>query len=55
MIRDLRNLVMTGIDADGVNQFERVVEQTLTFLPEGAQYLNSLLEKYPAFTLGWVF
>lgn len=33
MIKDKRALEMNGIDATGAEQFERILEDTLTFFP----------------------
>ncbi|MGI1896351.1 tetratricopeptide repeat protein, partial [Vibrio campbellii] len=55
MIKDKRALEMNGIDAAGAEQFERILEDTLTFLPSAMSDLDQLLLRYPDFMMGWIF
>ena len=55
MIKDKRALEMNGIDAAGAEQFERILEDTLTFLPSAMSDLEQLLLRYPDFMMGWIF
>ena len=55
MIKDKRSLATSGIDEAGIILFERILEDTLTFLPNAMKDLDQLLNVYPSFTLGWIF
>ncbi|GEM75730.1 tetratricopeptide repeat protein [Vibrio sagamiensis] len=55
MTNDKRMLATSGIDETGIVLFERVLEDTLTFLPNAMKDLEELLNVYPSFTLGWIF